>query len=111
MKAGRRPCDRRPIRDATEGSPSVIENKVKVLIERIRPSFQIDGHDLEVVEITVDNIVRISLCGHCNGGCAGSKILMGLEVERALKKRIPEVAGVEVVSRPRCVETEAEPSA
>jgi Fe-S cluster biogenesis protein NfuA len=89
----------------------MIENKVMVVIERIRPSFQMDGHDLEVVEITADNVVRISLCGHCNGGCAGSKILMGLEVERALKKRIPEVARVEVVSRPKCVETETEPSA
>ena len=88
----------------------MIENNVKRMIERIRPSFQTDGHDLELVEITKDNVVRISLCGHCQGGCTGSKVLMGLEVERALKKRIPSVTKVEVVSRPKCVEEEEAPA-
>ena len=80
----------------------MIEEMVKRVIERIRPSFQVDGHDLELVEITADNTVRISLCGHCKGGCTGSKLLLGLEVERALKRRVPTVRKVQVVDRAEC---------
>ena len=49
----------------------MIEAGVRQVLERIRPSFQDDGHDLELVEITADGIVRIRLCGHCQGGCTG----------------------------------------
>jgi Fe-S cluster biogenesis protein NfuA len=83
---------------------TMIEENVRRVMERIRPSFQVDGHDLELVEITPDNTVRISLCGHCQGGCTGSKLLLGLEVERALKKRIPSVKAVQVVDRAECLE-------
>ncbi len=82
----------------------MIEEMVKRVIERIRPSFQVDGHDLELVEITADNTVRISLCGHCKGGCTGSKLLLGLEVERALKKKVPSVKKVQVVDRAECLD-------
>jgi len=82
----------------------MIEEMVRRVIERIRPSFQVDGHDLELVEITADNTVRISLCGHCKGGCTGSKLLLGLEVERALKKKVPSVKNVQVVERAECLD-------
>jgi Fe-S cluster biogenesis protein NfuA len=82
----------------------VIEEQVKSIIERIRPSFRVDGHDLELIEITADNTVRIKFCGHCQGGCSGSKIILGMEVERALKKKIPSVRRVEVVSRSECLD-------
>ncbi len=82
----------------------MIEAGVRQVLERIRPSFQDDGHDLELVEITADGIVRIRLCGHCQGGCTGSKILLGLEVERALKRKLPSVRKVEVVGSPECRE-------
>jgi Fe-S cluster biogenesis protein NfuA len=88
----------------------MLKDNVERIIERIRPSFQTDGHDLELVEITDDNVVRISLCGHCQGGCTGSKVLMGLEVERALQRRIPSVKKVEVVSRVKCLEEEGRPA-
>jgi Fe-S cluster biogenesis protein NfuA len=82
----------------------MIENKIRHILERLRPSFQIDGHDIELVEVTDDNIVRISLCGNCNGGCTGSKIIMGLEIERSLKGKLPAIKKVEIVSRAACVE-------
>jgi Fe-S cluster biogenesis protein NfuA len=78
--------------------------KVGRIIERLRPSFQEDGHDIEIVEITPDNIVKVKLCGHCNGGCTGSKIILGRVIELALKQKIPEVKRVEVVSRAECAE-------
>jgi Fe-S cluster biogenesis protein NfuA len=83
---------------------TMLEASVRKLIQRIRPSFQEDGHDLELVEITADNTVRVRLCGHCQGGCTGSKVILGLEVERALKRRIPEVRRVEVVGRAECAD-------
>jgi len=75
-------------------------NAVKHILDRIRPSFQEDGHDLVFLDITPDNEVRINVCGHCQGGsCGASKVIMGLEVERALKKKIPEVSRVVVVTK------------
>ena len=81
-----------------------MEEQVRRILTRLRPSFEADGHGLELVEITSDNTVRITLCGHCNGTCGGSKIILGLEVERALKKKIPEVKRVEVISQEDCDE-------
>jgi len=81
-----------------------VKEQILKIIERLRPSFQEDGHDIELVDITPDNIVKVKLCGHCRGGCTGSKIILGLEIERALKKKIPEVKRVQVVSRPECKE-------
>jgi Fe-S cluster biogenesis protein NfuA len=79
-----------------------VKEQVIKIIERLRPSFQEDGHDIELVDITPDNIVKVKLCGHCRGGCSGSKIILGLEIERALKKKIPHVKKVQVVSGPGC---------
>lgn len=87
-----------------KGNKLIDRELLTKILERMRPSFLVDGHDLELVEITGDNIVRIKFCGHCKGGCKGVKIILGLEVERALKKKIPAVKRVEVVSRPECAE-------
>jgi Fe-S cluster biogenesis protein NfuA len=77
---------------------------VKHIIDRLRPSFLEDGHDLVFIDVTPDNEVRVNVCGHCQGGsCGASKVIMGLEVERALKRKIPEVKSVLVVSKEQVI--------
>ncbi len=70
--------------------------KVEEAINRIRPSLQRDGGDVEVVEVTDENVVKVRLKGAC-GSCPMSIMTLkgGIEVE--LKKAIPEIRAVEAV--------------
>ena len=73
-----------------------MKEKVETVIEGLRKYLQADGGDIELVEITEDNIVRVKLKGACNG-CPGAQMTLKMGVERALKEVVPEVAGVESV--------------
>ena len=44
-----------------------MEEKIKDAIGQIRPFLQRDGGDIEFVELTEDNVVKVKLQGHCAG--------------------------------------------
>ena len=48
-----------------------MEEKIIDAIAQIRPFLQRDGGDIEFVELTDDNIVKVRLQGHC-AGCPGA---------------------------------------
>ena len=75
-----------------------IQMKTKIMeaLEQIRPFLQRDGGDIEFVEYTEDNIVKVRLQGHC-AGCPGAQMTLKSVVERILKESYPEIAGVEAV--------------
>ncbi len=73
-----------------------MKEKVLEIIEKIRPQLQMDGGDVELVDVTDDGIVKVRLQGHCRG-CAYSQMTLKLGIERALKQVIPEVKYVESV--------------
>ncbi len=73
-----------------------MEQKIKDALAQIRPILQRDGGDLEFVELTEDNIVRVRLQGHC-AGCPGATMTIKEIVERILKESYPEIKGVEAV--------------
>ncbi len=73
-----------------------MKEKVNEIIEKIRPQLQMDGGDVELVDVTDDGIVKVRLQGHCRG-CAYSEMTLKLGIERALKQVIPEVKHVESV--------------
>lgn len=73
-----------------------LENKVKAVIEQLRPYLQADGGDLHFVELTNDNIVKVELRGAC-GSCPYSLMTLKDGVERAVKEVIPEIVAVERV--------------
>ena len=50
-----------------------MEEKIKDAIGQIRPFLQRDGGDIEFVELTEDNIVKVKLQGHC-AGCPGAQM-------------------------------------
>lgn len=70
--------------------------KVKATLEELRPFLQMDGGDMEFVEMTEDKIVRVKLKGAC-AGCPGAMYTLKLGVERKVKEAVPEVASVEAV--------------
>jgi Fe-S cluster biogenesis protein NfuA len=72
-------------------------DKVKEILEQVRPMLIKDGGDLELVEISEDKIVKVRLKGAC-GSCPMSTFTLKLGIEKALKDKLPEVKAVESVS-------------
>jgi len=71
--------------------------KVKETLDQIRPYLQMDGGDLEFVEMTEAKVVRVRLKGACSG-CPGAAYTLKLGVERKLKEVVPEITAVESVA-------------
>lgn len=68
----------------------------KAIEERIRPGLQMDGGDIELVEIAEDGVVRVRLTGSC-AHCPFSSLTLAAGVEQTLKQQVPEVKKVEPV--------------
>ena len=73
-----------------------MEQKIMEAIGQIRPFLQRDGGDIEFVELTEDNIVKVRLQGHC-AGCPGATMTIKGVVERLIKETYPEIQAVEAV--------------
>ena len=71
------------------------QEKVQAVLNKIRPSLQADGGDIELVSIK-DGIVSVKLQGHC-AGCPMSQMTIKNGVERILKQQVPEVKEVVAV--------------
>lgn len=70
--------------------------KVEEVINRVRPFLQRDGGDVQLVDVTEDNIVKVKLTGAC-GHCPMSMMTLKGGIEAELKKTIPELKAVEAV--------------
>ncbi len=75
----------------------IIENKVRNVLDQIRPYLQQDGGDIDFVELTEDLTVNVRLTGAC-GACPFSTMTLKNGVEQAVKKAIPEIKSVEAVN-------------
>lgn len=73
-----------------------MKEKVKKVIDEIRPNLQADGGDIELIDVTPDGVVKVRLKGACSG-CPGAAMTLKMGVERVLKSRIPEVQRIENV--------------
>ena len=71
------------------------KTKVQKVLDKVRPSLQMDGGDCELINVREDNVVEVRLTGACNG-CPMSTMTLKAGIERVLKNEIPEV--MEVVS-------------
>jgi Fe-S cluster biogenesis protein NfuA len=74
-----------------------MKEKVQAVLDKIRPSLQADGGDVELVEVTDNNIVKVRLTGACKG-CPMSQMTLKNGIERLILKEIPEIKGVEPAS-------------
>ena len=69
-----------------------IYDKVKEVLDEIRPSLRADGGDVELVEVE-DGIVKVRLKGACSG-CPMSTMTLKLGIENQLKQKLPEIKEV-----------------
>lgn len=72
------------------------KTKVEEVLDRIRPALQRDRGDVELVEVTDDNVVKVKLKGAC-GSCPMSLMTLKGGIEAEMKRVIPEVKAVESV--------------
>ena len=72
------------------------KSKVEEALNQIRPALQRDGGNVELVDVTAENIVKVKLVGAC-GTCPMSILTLKRGIEATLKQRIPEIASVESV--------------
>ena len=69
-----------------------MEDKVKEVIQKIRPQLQADGGDIEFVSMQ-DSEVKVRLKGACHG-CPGAQMTLKMGVERALKQHVDQSISV-----------------
>jgi len=74
-----------------------IEQKIKNVIEQVRPYLQQDGGDINFVEYTDEGIVNVELTGAC-GSCPFSTMTLKNGVEATMVKAIPEVKEVVAIN-------------
>lgn len=72
-----------------------MKERVEQVINRIRPAVQMDGGDIELIDV-VDGLVRLRLVGSCHG-CPSSMMTLKMGIERAIRTEVPEIVGVEAV--------------
>ena len=74
-----------------------LNNKVKNILEQVRPYLQADCGDINFINITDDNTVNVELTGAC-GSCAFSTVTLKNGVEATLKKALPEIKEVVAIN-------------
>ena len=74
-----------------------MKEKIEAALNEIRPAIQRDGGDVEFVNVTDDKIVQVRLTGACKG-CPMAEMTLRSGIERIIKAKVPEVAGVEAVN-------------
>lgn len=81
----------------------LVEEKSKLIeqidaaLDNVRPHLKVDGGNVEVVDVTEDNIVQIKWLGNCEG-CSMSSMTMRAGIEQAIKNKLPHIAGVEAIN-------------
>lgn len=73
-----------------------LHKRVEDALQTIRPYLEADGGDVEIIEITSDNIVKLELKGACKT-CNMSHMTMRAGIEETIKKSVPEIRGIESV--------------
>ncbi|MFH1715149.1 MAG: NifU family protein [Elusimicrobiota bacterium] len=75
----------------------MLKEKVEKALDRIRPSLQMDGGNVELVDVDEKNgVVKVKLVGACHG-CPMSQITLKNGVEKVIMEAVPEIKKVEAV--------------
>ena len=76
----------------------ISEKQVLNALESIRPFLQADSGDVELIEISDDDIIKVKLTGACSS-CPMSIMTLRAGIERSLMREIPAIKRVEAVSQ------------
>jgi len=73
-----------------------LKENIENALQKVRPSLQADGGDVQFVDVDKDGLVKVKLMGAC-GGCPMSQMTLKMGIEKILKQNVPEVTSVESV--------------
>ncbi|MCB9848888.1 MAG: NifU family protein [Phycisphaeraceae bacterium] len=71
-------------------------DRVRAVVEALRPMIQRDGGDIELVSVTAKKVVEIRFKGACVG-CPSSEMTLKMGIEENLRAHVPEITGVMAV--------------
>jgi Fe-S cluster biogenesis protein NfuA len=72
----------------------MLRDKVESALNKVRPSLQADGGDVQLIDVDDQGVVKVKLTGAC-GGCPMSQMTLKMGIEKILKQNVPEVTRVE----------------
>ncbi len=75
---------------------NTLHQRVEEALDTIRPYLEADGGNVEIIEITSENILKLELKGACKT-CSMSHMTMKSGIEETIKKAVPEITGIESV--------------
>ena len=70
-----------------------MREKVVEALDKLRPSLQADGGDVELVSVSDDGVVKVKLQGACHG-CPMSQMTLEYGIKQNLKQMVPDVTDV-----------------
>jgi Fe-S cluster biogenesis protein NfuA len=87
--------------ESTDAVPSTLGLRLEVqaVLEEIRPAIQMDGGDVELVDIEPGGRVIVRLLGACTG-CSMSQMTLKQGIENLLMTRIAGITSVDAASEP-----------
>jgi len=74
-----------------------LKEEVLKALDTIRPYLQADSGDIELIDITPDQIVIVKLTGAC-GICPMFQMTLRAGVERSLLRQVPSIKRVEAIN-------------
>lgn len=72
----------------------MLRDRVEVALNRIRPTLQKDGGDVQLVDVSAGGVVRVRMTGACRG-CRMSDVTLREGIEKFLRSEVPEITAVE----------------
>ena len=74
----------------------MLKDQIEEALNKVRPSLQADGGDVELVDVDEEGVVKVRLTGAC-GGCPMSQMTLKMGIEKILKQNVPQISSVEAV--------------
>ncbi len=65
-----------------------MEEKIKEILDKIRPQLQADGGDVEFIGLD-EKTVKVRLQGACHG-CPGAQMTLKMGIERLLRQHVDQ---------------------
>lgn len=81
----------------TKTNKTQLLERIEDALSTVRPHLQVDGGDVELVDLTDDMRVLIRWQGMCRS-CSMSAMTLRAGIAEAIRGQIPEIQGVEAVN-------------
>ncbi len=72
-------------------------DRVEAALTTVRPNLEADGGNVELKNITEDNVVEVQLQGACKG-CPMAQMTLAMGIGRVLRQEVPEVSDLRAVN-------------